>query len=72
MVRVSIMREARQIIRDQLRRKGHKPCHYAMREISLTALQYAREHWAELEAQAFERIMSSPGLRAEWEKHKAA
>jgi hypothetical protein len=62
------MRDAQQIVKDDLKRRNCKPSHYAQREITLMAQQYLRGHWRELEAQALAKIMSSPKLRAEYEK----
>jgi hypothetical protein len=63
------MRDARQIIRDQLKRRNCKPSHYAQREISQMAQQYLVEEGnrKRLEAEALAKIMASPKLRADYE-----
>jgi hypothetical protein len=68
-LRVFALCEARQIVKARLQAQGQRPTHYSRREISKLAEAYLAEgHWAELEAQAYERIMGSPQLRAEYEK----
>jgi hypothetical protein len=63
------MMDARQIIRDDLKRRNCRPSHYAQAEISKMALQYLNEgRWAEFKAQALAKIMSSPTLKAEWDR----
>ena len=53
MLRVWAMMDARQIIRDDLKRRNCRPSHYAQAEISKVALQYLNEgRWAEFKAQA--------------------
>jgi hypothetical protein len=61
---------ARQIVKDNLKRRNCKVTDYASREISKMAEQYLNEgHWAEPEAQALEKIMGCPKLRAEYEAY---
>jgi len=61
MISVFAMRDARQIIRDDLKRRNCKPSHYAQREICEMALRYGRDHWRELEARALAKIMGDAG-----------
>jgi hypothetical protein len=78
MISVFAMRDGRQIVRDDLKRRNMKPSHYAQREISQMAQQYLQQagNWSRLRDQALERIMASPKLRAEYEaeglKYEAA
>jgi hypothetical protein len=63
------MQDARQIVRDQLKRRNMKPSHFCMAEISKMALNYLNDgHWQELRQQALAKIMSSPRLKAEWDR----
>ena len=69
LLRVWAMMDARQIVKNDLKRRNCKPSHYAMAEISKMALNYLNEgRWAEFKAQALEKIMSSPRLKAEWDR----
>jgi hypothetical protein len=69
MLRVWAMREARQIVRDDLKRRNCKPSHYAQAEISKMALQYLQAgHWPSLREQALKKIMATPALKAEWDR----
>jgi hypothetical protein len=69
MLSVFAMRDARQIVRDDLKRRNCKPSHYAQAEISRMALNYLNEgRWAEFKALALAKIMSSPKLKAEWDR----
>jgi hypothetical protein len=69
MISVFVASAARQIVRDDLRRRNCKPSHYAQAEIYLMARQYLQAgHWAELEAQALAKIMGDAKLRLEYEK----
>jgi hypothetical protein len=68
MLRVWAQCAARQIVKDDLKRRNMKPSRYAMREISIMAEQYlAAGNWERLEAEAFGRIMACPKLRAQYE-----
>jgi hypothetical protein len=69
MLRVMAMQLARQAVKDDLKRRNCRPSYYASAEISKLAEQYLQAgHWAELEAEALQRIMASPSARAEYEK----
>jgi hypothetical protein len=69
MLRVWVMQMARAEIKAQLKRRNCQPCHYAQREISLMAEQWLQAgHWRELREQALAQIMSSPRLKAEWDR----
>lgn len=48
--------QARKAVKEQLRREGLKPTHYAAREISLMASEYLMAHRAELMPPAIETI----------------
>jgi hypothetical protein len=68
MLRAWALCEARRIVKARLKAQGLRPTHYASAEISKLAEGYFNEgHWRELEAQAYEKIMGSPRLRAEYE-----
>ena len=63
------MMDARQIVKDNLKRRNCKPSHYAQREITQMALNYLNAgRWPELKALALAKIMSSPKLKAEWDR----
>jgi hypothetical protein len=63
------MCDARQIVKDQLKRRNVKPSRYAQREISLMAQHYLQAgNWPRLRDQALAKILGSPKLRREWDR----
>jgi hypothetical protein len=66
---VFAMRDARQIVKANLKKRNAKPSHYAQAEISRMALQYCNAgHWQELREQALAQIMGDARLRAEYDR----
>jgi hypothetical protein len=56
MLSVGAIADARQIIKNDLKRRNCKPSHYAQAEISKMALQYLQAgHWPVLRQQAFDK-----------------
>jgi hypothetical protein len=67
MVRVMAIRLARQIVKEDLKRRNCMPSHYAQAEISRMAQQYLETgNWQRLMAEALEKIMASPHARLEY------
>jgi hypothetical protein len=59
---------ARQIGKDDLKRRNCRPSHYAQAEISRMAQQYLEAgNWQRLMAEALANIMASPRARLEYE-----
>jgi hypothetical protein len=69
MLKVWAMSDAMQIVRARLKAQNHRLSDYARREISGMAMRYLNEgNWQRLEARAYEKIMATPTLRADYEK----
>jgi hypothetical protein len=65
------LRQARQEVKRQLKARGERVALMSSREITLRAEQYLAEHRQALMEQARDWIMSSPELRAMYERDLA-
>jgi hypothetical protein len=69
MLKVWAVCDAMQIVRAWLKAQNHRLSEYAHREISEMPMRYLNEgNWQRLEARAYEKIMATPTLRADYEK----